>query len=204
MLDAIDGAATDIRRATSSLPDAIADIRRASKRPRTAHPGFGDQGRATGRARDKAVEAVAELRRRTGQLTLWAPSSGGADTGRCRTRIACCSRWPRLGDLERLRGPSTRHCSPRNRESAVGVGLHRHPPGQHRPWEARTRLNEAVRQIDAACQEDYTNITGPSHRQWGIDAGGAGSATGANNDVQASQRQYANQYGGGQSNMGAR
>jgi len=70
--------------------------------------------------------------------------------------------------------------------------------------EARTRLNEAVRQLDAAQAKKSSNITEAIAHANGASMLAAQAQQLANNDVQAAQHQYLGQYGGGrQSNMGA-
>jgi hypothetical protein len=71
--------------------------------------------------------------------------------------------------------------------------------------EARTRLNEAVRQLEAAQAKQKTNITEAIAHANGASMLAAQAQQLANTDVQSSQRTYMNHYGGvgGSSNMGA-
>ena len=71
--------------------------------------------------------------------------------------------------------------------------------------EARTRLNEAVRQLEAAQAKQKTNITEAIAHANGASMLAAQAQQLANNDVQSAQRTYMNHYGGvgGSSNMGA-
>ncbi|MCE9517291.1 MAG: TPM domain-containing protein, partial [Mycobacterium sp.] len=72
--------------------------------------------------------------------------------------------------------------------------------------EARTRLNEAVRQLEAAQSKKKSNISEAIAHANGAAMLAAQAQTLANNDVQNAQRAYMNRYGGGvggSSNMGA-
>ncbi|MFN8088967.1 MAG: TPM domain-containing protein [Mycobacterium sp.] len=201
MLDAIDGAATDIRRATSSLPDAIADIRRGIEAASLQlTQGSATRGEQLAGARDKAVEAVAD-----------AQANGSADPlGTFIKLTQADAELDRLL-LEVAEERETRERLARSFDQALFTAQSRVRSvsdyidtrrGSIGP-EARTRLNEAVRQIDAAQAKKTTNITEAIAHANGASTLAAQAQQLANNDVQASQRQYANQYGGGQSNMGA-
>ena len=70
--------------------------------------------------------------------------------------------------------------------------------------EARTRFNEAVRQLEAAQTKSKTNITEAIAHANGAALLAAQAQQLANDDVQAGQRQYQARYNGGrQSDMGA-
>ncbi len=71
--------------------------------------------------------------------------------------------------------------------------------------EARTRLNEAVRQLEAAQSKKKSNITEAIAHANGASLLAAQAQQLANNDVQTAQRAYMNHYGGvgRSSNMGA-
>jgi len=70
--------------------------------------------------------------------------------------------------------------------------------------EARTRFNEAVRQLEAAETKSTTNITEAIAHANGAAMLAAQAQQLANDDVQAGQLQYQTRYSGGrQSNMGA-
>ena len=69
--------------------------------------------------------------------------------------------------------------------------------------EARTRYNEAVRQLEAAQIKADTNITEAIAHANGASLLAAQAQQLANDDVQAGQRQYQARYRGGQSDMGA-
>ena len=69
--------------------------------------------------------------------------------------------------------------------------------------EARTRLNEAVRQLEAAESKRSTDIDAAIKHANGASLLAAQAQQLANNDVQAGQAQYQTRYRGGQSDMGA-
>jgi hypothetical protein len=69
--------------------------------------------------------------------------------------------------------------------------------------EARTRLNEAVRQLEAAETTKKTDINEAIKRANGASLLAAQAQQLANADVQAGQRAYQSSYRGGQSDMGA-
>src|SRR5262249_29887232 len=69
--------------------------------------------------------------------------------------------------------------------------------------EARTRLSEAVRQLEAAQATQTTNLPEAIAHANGASMLAAQAQSLANSDVQSAQRAYAGRYGGGGSNMGA-
>ena len=70
--------------------------------------------------------------------------------------------------------------------------------------EARTRLAEAVRQLQAAQDKRATNLSEAIAHANGADMLAAQAQSLASNDVQAAQRSYTGRYGGGSgSDMGA-
>ena len=69
--------------------------------------------------------------------------------------------------------------------------------------EARTRLNEALRQLEAAQAKRASNLPEAiQHANGAAMLAGQAQAM-ANSDVMASQRAYTGRYGGGGSDMGA-
>ena len=69
--------------------------------------------------------------------------------------------------------------------------------------EARTRLAEAVRQLQAAQDKRATNLTEAIAHANGAAMLAAQAQSLANDDVRAAQRSYSSGYGGGGSDMGA-
>lgn len=202
MLDAIDSAASDIRRATSALPAAIADIQQGVEAA-SVQLAQGSMSKADrlAKARDQAVKAVAE-----------AQTTGSADPLGAFTQLTHAD-----AELDRLLLEVTEEREARERlarsfDQALFTAQSRVRSvsdyidtrrGSVGP-EARTRLNEAVRQLDAAQAKKSTNITEAIAHANGASTLAAQAQQLANDDVQASQRSYMNHYGGGgQSNMGA-
>jgi hypothetical protein len=201
MLDAVDSAASDIRRAVSTLPSAIEDIQRGINQAseQLAQGGL-DKANELSAARDVAVKAVAE-----------AQSNGKADPLGTFTKLTAAD-----ADLDRLLATVAEERDAAERlnksyEQALFTAQSRVRSvsdyidtrrGSIGP-EARTRLNEAVRQLEAAESQKATNINEAIKRANGASLLAAQAQQLANSDVQAGQRQYQTRYGGGQSDMGA-
>ncbi len=201
MLDAVDSAASDIRRAVATLPSVIADIQNGINQA-AAQLAQADTPHAAelGAARDAAVKAVAA-----------AQSTGAADPLGAFTQLTKAD-----ADLDRLLASvaEEREAAERlgrafdqalftaqSRVRAVSdyIDTRRGSIGP----EARTRLAEAVRQLEAAEAKKSTNLTEAIAHANGASMLAAQAQSMANNDVQAGQRAYAGRYGGGGSNMGA-
>ena len=201
MLDAVDSAASDIRRAVSALPSAIEDIQRGitSAAEQLARGGLGKSAELSA-ARDAAVKAVTN-----------AQSAGAADPLGAFTQLTQAD-----ADLDRLLATvaEEREASERltrSYEQALFTAQSRVRSvsdyidtrrGSIGP-EARTRYNEAVRQLEAAQSKSATNITEAIAHANGASLLAAQAQQLANEDVQAGQRQYNSRYRGGQSDMGA-
>lgn len=204
MLDGVDSAATDINRAIATLPDEITDIQNGIKAAdaQLARGGIAEAD-ALRSARDAAARAVAE-----------AQSNGSTDPLGAFTALTQAD-----ADLDRLLAnvEEEREAAERLRrayEQALFTAQSRvrgvsdfidTRRGSIGP-EARTRLAEAVRQLQAAQDKQATNISEAIAH-----ANGAAMLAGqaqqiANSDVARAQRQY-NNYGGfgggGGSNTGA-
>ncbi len=202
MLDAVDSAASDIRRAVSALPSAIEDIQRgiASAAEQLARGGIAKANELS-TARTAAVNAVAQ-----------AQATGTADPLGTFTQLTQAD-----ADLDRLLAEVTEEREAAERlarsyEQALFTAQSRvrgvsdyvdTRRGSVGP-EARTRLNEAVRQLEAAQAKAKTNITEAIAHANGASLLAAQAQQLANDDVQAGQRQYQARYRGrGQSDMGA-
>ena len=201
MLDAVDSAASDIRRAVSTLPSAIEDIQRGinSAGEQLAQGGLAKASELSA-ARDAAVKAVAA-----------AQSTGAADPLGAFTQLTQAD-----AELDRLLAgvAEEREASERlarSYEQALGtaqsrvrsvsdyIDTRRGSIGS----EARTRLNEAVRQLEAAEAKRSTDIEAAIKHANGASLLAAQAQQLANSDVQAGQVQYQTRYGGRQSDMGA-
>jgi uncharacterized membrane protein YgcG/predicted nucleic acid-binding Zn-ribbon protein len=203
LLDAVDSAATDINRAVATLPSAIADIQtgidQAGVQLQQANTPNSKELTA---ARDAAVKAVSD-----------ANSNGDADPLGTFTRLNKAD-----ADLDRLLASVTeqRQAAERltrtldqalftaqSRVKAVSdfIDTRRGSIGS----EARTRLAEASRQIEAAEAKRTTNPTEAIAHANGAAMLAAKAQSLANDDVRSAQRSYSPQYGGGGrgSDMGA-
>ena len=202
MLDAVDSAASDIRKAVTTLPSAIEDIQRGINQAaaQLAQGGLTKESELS-TARDAAVKAVTA-----------AQSTGAADPLGAFTQLTQAD-----ADLDRLLAgvAEEREATERlNRsyEQALFTAQSRVRSvsdyidtrrGSVGP-EARTRFNEAVRQLEAAQAKAKTNITEAIAHANGAALLAAQAQQLANDDVQAGQRQYQARYSGGrQSDMGA-
>jgi predicted nucleic acid-binding Zn-ribbon protein len=202
LLDAVDSAATDINRAIATLPSAIADIQNGIKaagdqlaQGNTAHE------RELSAARDVAVRAVAD-----------AQSSGTADPLGAFTKLTQAdAELDRLLDsvaeereaVERLsRAFDQAVFTAQSRVRAVSdyIDVRRGAIGP----EARTRLAEAVRQLQAAQDKRETNLNEAIAHANGAAMLASQAQSMATSDTQAAQRAYTGRYGStGGSNMGA-
>ena len=202
MLDAVDSAASDIRRAVTTLPSAIEDIQRGITQAaaQLAQGGLTKESELS-TARDAAVKAVTA-----------AQSTGAADPLGAFTQLTQAD-----ADLDRLLAGVAEEREAAERlsrsyEAALFTAQSRVRSvsdyidtrrGSVGP-EARTRLNEAMRQLEAAQTKSKTNITEAIAHANGAALLAAQAQQLANDDVQAGQRQYQARYGGGrQSDMGA-
>jgi hypothetical protein len=202
MLDAVDSAASDIRRAVSTLPAAIEDIQRGISQ---AGEQLAKGGLATSTelstARDAAVRAVsaAQTTGNTDPLgTFTQLTQADADLDRL---LANVTEEREASDrLERSYEQALATAESRVRSVSDYIDTRRGSIGS----EARTRLNEAARQLEAAESKRETAIDEAIKHANGASMLAAQAQQLANDDVQAGQRQYQASYGGRrQSDMGA-
>jgi uncharacterized membrane protein YgcG len=204
LLDAIESASTDIRRAAANLPSAIADIQAGINQAGaqlqqggTLSTSRTNELRA---ARDAATDAVAA-----------AQTSGATDPLGTFTRLTKAD-----ADLDRLLASFAQEreaaerlsrtydqalftAQSRVRTVSDYIDTRRGSIGP----EARTRLSEAVRQLEATQATKATNLPEAIAHANGASMLAAQAQSLANADVQAAQRAYAGRYGSGGSNMGA-
>ncbi|BBY30701.1 TPM domain-containing protein [Mycolicibacterium sediminis] len=194
-LDAVDSAATDITRAVAGLPDEIADvqngIRHAGELLGQPSVPRADELRA---ARDAATAAVAT-----------AQSEGGADPLGAFTELTQAD-----ADLDRLLETVTEEretaerlsrafdqalytAQSRVRSVSDFIDTRRGSVGP----EARTRLSEAVRQLEAAQAKRGTNLPDAIAHANGAATLAGQAQTLANVDVNNAQQAYVGRYGGG-------
>ncbi len=202
MLDAVDSAASDIRRAVSTLPSAIEDIQQGISQAgeQLAKGGLAKSAELS-TARDAAVKAVsaAQTNGSTDPLgTFTQLTQADADLDRL---LATVSEERAASDrLARSYEQALTTAESRVRSVSDYIDTRRGSVGS----EARTRLNEAVRQLEAAESKRQTAIDEAIKHANGASMLAAQAQQLANDDVQAGQRQYQSSYGGRrQSDMGA-
>ncbi|WP_395311000.1 TPM domain-containing protein [Mycobacterium sp. AMU20-3851] len=204
MLDGVDSAATDINRAIATLPDAITDIQNGI---RAADAQLGQGGIAEAdaltAARDAATRAMQEAQTNGGTDPLGAFTAltqADADLDRLLADVA--EEREAAERLRRAYEQALFTAQSRVRGVSDFIDTRRGSIGP----EARTRLAEAVRQLQAAQDKQGTNLSEAIAH-----ANGAAMLAGqaqqiANSDVARTQQQY-NNYGGfgggGGSNTGA-
>lgn len=195
LLDAVDSASTDINRAVTSLPAVIADAQRGiSQAGEQLAKGRLAVATELSAARDAAVEAVAHAQR-----------EGNADPLGAFTRLtqADAELDRLLADVEQEREAHERLTrtydqalfTAQSRVRAVSdyIDTRRGVVGP----EARTRLSEAVRQLQAARDKRETNLNEAlAHANGAAMLAGQAQAL-ANADVTAAQRHFSGPYGGG-------
>jgi uncharacterized membrane protein YgcG len=202
LLDAVQTAATDINRAIATLPAAIADIQNGIKAAGD-QLARGDiaQAEKLGAARDVAVKAVAD-----------AQSAGTADPLGAFTKLTQAD-----AELDRLlagvaeerkaaerlsRAYDQALFAAQSKVRAVSdfIDVRRGSIGP----EARTRLAEAVRQLQAAQDKRETDLNDAIAHANGAAMLASQAQSMATADAQSAQRAYTGRYGStGGSNMGA-
>lgn len=201
LLDAVDSASTDINRALAGLPAAVADIEAGIEQANDllAQPDT-PQADKLAAARDAAVQAAGE-----------AKSNGTADPLGTFTRLTQAD-----ADLDQLLATvhEQREAAERlartleqaiftaqSRITAVSdyIGTRRGSIGP----EARTRLAEATRQLEAAQAKRTTNPNEAVAHANGASTLAAQAQSLANDDVRAAQRTYTSHHGGGGADIGA-
>ena len=203
LLDAVDSAATDINRAVATLPSAITDTQ-AGVDSATAQLQQSNtpQAEDLGTARDAAANAIADANR-----------DGAADPLGAFTRLTKAD-----ADLDRLLASVTEQreaaerlgraaqqavAAARSRIKSVSdfIDTRRGSIGA----EARTRLSEADRQLEAAEAKRESDPREAVAHANGAATLAAQAQSLANDDVRSAQRSYTSPYGGGGggSDMGA-
>jgi uncharacterized membrane protein YgcG len=202
LLDAVDSAASDIRHAVATLPSLIADVQagieQANAQLQKAQDSKAPHRRELATARDMAVKAFDAAR-----------ASGSADPLGTFTRLTKAD-----ADLDRLLATvaeeqATADRLTRTLEQALFTAQSRvHAVSEYIDTrrgsvgpEARTRLAEASRQLQAAQNKRSTNISEAIAYAHGAATLAAQAESLASADIQSAQRAYAGRYGGG--NMGA-
>jgi uncharacterized membrane protein YgcG len=202
LLDAIDSAGTDINHAVATLPASIADIQNGINQAGTLlAQGNTAHAEQLGAARDAAVKAVAD-----------AQSTGAADPLGAFTKLTHAD-----AELDRLLASIAEEHEATERlgrafdqalftaQSRVrGVSDYIDTRRGSIGPEARTRLAEAVRQLQAAQDTKSVNLNEALAHANGASMLAAQAQEMANADVRATQRAYTGRYGStGGSSMGA-
>jgi hypothetical protein len=201
LLDAIDSAGTDINRAINGLPAAIEDIEQGieSATGQLREPST-PRAQELAAARDAAANAVGDAR-----------SNGANDPLASFTQVtkADSELDALLLSIDEQRRESKRQAqlldqslfTARSRVKAVSdfIDTRRGSIGP----EARTRLSEAGRQLEAAEAKTSTAPAEAIAHANGAAALAAQAQSLANDDVQRAQMQYSGQYGGGNNDLGA-
>lgn len=204
MLDAVDSAATDINRAIATLPDAITDIQNGIKaaNAQLAQGGTAEAAALT-TARDAATRAVTDAQATSGTDPLGAFTAltqADADLDRLLATVA-----EEREAAERMRRAFEQAlftAQARVRGVSDFIDTRRGSIGP----EARTRLAEAVRQLQAAQDKQGTDLPAAIAHANGATMLAGQAQTIANSDVAAAQQRYSNHGGfggGGGSNAGA-
>jgi predicted nucleic acid-binding Zn-ribbon protein len=204
LLDAVDSASTDINRAVAGLPAAIADIQ-AGINQAAGQLAQGNVPHATelGAARDAAVKAVTNA-----QSTGTADPLGAftqlaqADAELDRLLASISEEREATERLTRVFDQALFTAQSRVRSVSDYIDTRRGTIGP----EARTRLSEAVRQLEAAQAKRTTNLSEAIAHANGASMLASQAQTMANADVSNAQRSFSGgggYGGGGGGNMGA-
>jgi uncharacterized membrane protein YgcG len=202
LLDAIDSAGTDINRAVATLPAAIADIQNGINQAGTlVAQGNTPHAAELGAARDAAVKAVADAQSTGTTDPLGAFTKlTKADAELDRLLASIAEEREATERLSRTYDQALFTAQSRVRGVSDYIDTRRGTIGP----EARTRLAEAVRQLQAAQDTRSVNLNEAIAHANGASMFAAQAQEMANADVVAAQRSYAGRYGSTSgSNMGA-
>ena len=195
LLDAVDTAGADINRAVAALPDAITDIKNGISQAngqlqqgKTAH-----QNELTA-ARDQAAAAVADAEKNGSTDPLGAftrLTKADADLDHLLASVA--EERQAIERLGRAFDQALFSAQSRVRGVSDFIDTRRGSIGP----EARTRLAEAVRQLQAAQDKRATNLSEAIAHANGADMLAGQAQSLASDDVRAAQRTYTSGWGGG-------
>ncbi|MGV0624821.1 TPM domain-containing protein [Mycolicibacter minnesotensis] len=193
LLDAVDNAARDIRHAVATMPEVITDAEAGiAAAAAQLQRGAGAHRSALTAARDAAVKAVAAARTAGDPLTAFsALTRADADLDQLLDTLA-----EERAAAERLaRTLEQALFTASSRIGAVSdyIDTRRGSVGP----EARTRLAEARRRLDAANELRSTDVSGAITQANGAATLAAAAQSLAKADVQSAQRAYYGRYGGG-------
>ena len=203
LLDAIDNAGTDINRAVAALPASIADIQNGIDQAGTLlAQGKTQHADQLGAARDAAVKAVADAQSIGAADPLGAFTKlTHADAELDRLLASIAEEHEATERLSRAFDQALFTAQARVRGVSDYIDTRRGSIGP----EARTRLSEAVRQLQAAQDTKSVNLNEALAHANGASMLAAQAQEMANADVRAAQRGYTGRYASstGGSNMGA-
>jgi hypothetical protein len=195
LLDSVDSASTDINRAVAALPEAIADIQNGINAA-AGQLARGNVPRAAEltTARDAASAAVAHAQSAgaTDPLGTFTQLTQ-ADAQLDRLLAAISDELEAAARLSRAFDQALFSAQAQVRAVSDFIDTRRGSVGP----EARTRLAEAVRQLEAAQSVKATNMSEAIQHANGAAMLAAQAQSMANTDVSAAQRQYTGRYGGG-------
>ncbi|BDX31426.1 membrane protein [Mycobacterium antarcticum] len=195
LLDAVDSASTDINRAVAALPAAIADIQNGINAA-GAQLARGNVPRASEltTARDAAAAAVAHAQNAGTSDPLGAFTKlTQADAQLDRLLEAVSEEVETAARLNRAFDQALFGAQSQVRSVSDFIDTRRGSVGP----EARTRLAEAVRQLEAAQALRSTNLSEAIQHANGAAMLAGQAQSMANTDLAAAQRQYTGRYGGG-------
>jgi len=202
LLDGIDSAGTDINRAIATLPAAIADIQQGINQAGTQlAQGNTPHAAELGAARDAAVKAVADAQSTSATDPLGAFTKlAQADAELDRLLASIAEERAATERLSRTYDQALFTAQSRVRGVSDYIDTRRGTIGP----EARTRLAEAVRQLQAAQDTRSVDLNEAIAHANGASKLAAQAQEMANADVRAAQRSYTGRYGNTSgSNMGA-
>jgi TPM domain len=198
LLDAVDSASTDINRAIAGLPAAIADIQNGIDQAsgQLAQPNT-PQTAGLGAARDAAVKALRETTAEANGAGTTDPlgvftrlTKADADLDRVLASVAELRQ--EAENQARILEQSLFTATSRVKGVSDFIDTRRGSIGP----EARTRLAEAARQLEAAQAKRTSNPAEAIAHANGAAMLAAQAQSLANDDVRAAARAYAPQYGG--------
>ncbi len=200
LLDAVDSAGADINRAVAALPASIADIQNGIKQANVQlQQGNISQQAELSAARDQAVAAVADAEKNGASDplgTFTRLTKADADLDRLLASVA--EERAAIDRLSRAYDQALFAAQSRVRGVSDFIDTRRGSIGP----EARTRLAEAVRQLQAAQDKRATNLNEAIAHANSAASLASHAQSLANDDVAAAQRHYTSGWGGGGSDMG--
>ena len=204
LLDAVNTAAGDIRHAIATLPSTMADVQaninRANEQLKGTPKSRSPRVKELTAARDAAVTA-AESARGSGSADPWGAFAKltKADADLTRRLAALAEEQATAERLDRAYEQALFTAESRVRAVSEYIDTRRGSIGA----EARTRLAEAKRQLQAAHDKRPTNLLEATAYANGASAWAANAQSLANADVQSAQRAYRRRGGSGGDNTGA-